>query len=238
MGASCADDTDYRVENNWLTSILTPLETRTGVRVTTSPQLSPFPVIRQHPKEPRRVLSLMRWGLIPSWAKNMSGAAGMINARSETAATTPAFRDPMKFRRCRIPADAFYEWRRIGTSKRPFCFEVNEGDLFAFAGLWDGWKDSRGQWIRSCSILTTTPNAFTSQVHDRMPVILNRYDYNSWLDPGMTKVEEISDLLKPFNARLMRAYPLSSRINHVHNDDADCARPIEIESAPQSQLFP
>jgi putative SOS response-associated peptidase YedK len=127
--------------------------------------------------------------------------------------------------------------RRIGTSKQPFCFEVNEGDLFAFAGLWDGWKDPRGQWIRSCSILTTTPNAVTSQVHDRMPVILNRDDYNSWLDHGMTKVEEIADLLKPFNARLMRAYPVSSRINHVHNDDADCARPIGIESAPRSQLF-
>src|ERR1700751_6381274 len=92
----------------------------------------PIPVIRQHPKEPQRVFSLMRWGLIPSWAKDGSGAAGMINARSETAATRPAFRDPLKFRRCLVPADGFYEWKNTGTSKQPFCFEVNEAELFAF----------------------------------------------------------------------------------------------------------
>src|SRR4029078_5510306 len=91
----------------------------------------PVPVIRQHPKEPKRVVSLMRWGLIPSWAKDISGSPGMINARSETAATKPAFRDPLRFRRCLIPADGFYEWRRTGATKQPFCLEINEGDLFA-----------------------------------------------------------------------------------------------------------
>jgi putative SOS response-associated peptidase YedK len=117
-------------------------------------------------------------GLIPSWAKDMRGSASMINARSETAATKPAFRDPLKFRRCLLPADAFYEWRRSRSAKQPFCFEVNDGELFAFAGLWDGWKDPGGQWIKSCSILTTTPNAATSRVHDRMPVILSKDDYD------------------------------------------------------------
>src|SRR5215469_11425167 len=115
----------------------------------------PVPVLRQHPKEPKRVISLMRWGLIPSWAKDASGAAGMINARSETAVEKPAFRDPMKLQRCLVPADGFYEWLRTGTSKQPFCFEVNAGELFAFAGLWDRWRDPDGRWIRSCSILTT-----------------------------------------------------------------------------------
>jgi putative SOS response-associated peptidase YedK len=110
------------------------------------------------------VLSLVRWGLIPSWAKDMSGSAGMVNARSETASTKPAFRDPMKFRRCLVPADGFYEWARTGTAKQPYCFEVNDGELFAFAGLWDRWRDPSGQWIKSCSILTTTPNAVTSAV--------------------------------------------------------------------------
>ncbi len=104
----------------------------------------PIPVIRQHPKEPRRELSLMRWGLVPHWAKDMSGAASMINARSETAATRQAFRDPMRFRRCLIPADGFYEWKQKGKTKQPFCFQINEGELFAFAGLWDGWKDPAG----------------------------------------------------------------------------------------------
>ena len=197
----------------------------------------PVPVIRQHPKESRRVLSLMRWGLIPSWAKDASGSASMINARSETAALKAAYREPMKSRRCLVPADAFYEWKRNGTAKQPFCFEVNHGELFAFAGLWDGWKDPSGQWIKSCSILTTTPNVVTSQVHDRMPVILSKDCYDLWLDPGITSVHAVSELLKPFDASLMRAYPVSSRINQVQNDDGECAKPVALEDQPQSQLF-
>jgi putative SOS response-associated peptidase YedK len=197
----------------------------------------PVPVIRQHPKEPRRILSLMRWGLVPHWAKDMSGSAGMINARSETAASKPAFRDPMKFRRCLVPADAFYEWRRNGQSKQPFCFEVNEGELFAFAGLWDGWRDPDGQWIKSCSILTTTANAVTSTVHDRMPVILNSHDHDLWLDPGMNNTEGLPNLLKPFDANLMRLYPVSSRVNQVQNDDAECSARVELQPEKQEQLF-
>jgi putative SOS response-associated peptidase YedK len=196
-----------------------------------------IPVIRQHPKKPNRMLSLMRWGLIPSWAKDMSGAAGMINARSETAATKPAFRDPMKFRRCLVPADGFYEWVRTGKAKQPYCFEVNEGELFAFAGLWDRWKDPSGQWIKSCSILTTTPNAVTSAVHGRMPVILDPGNYDVWLDPGMNNVEAASEMLKPYDAGLMRCYPVSTRINHAANDDAECARPVELGEV-QNRLFP
>src|SRR5215472_5405693 len=112
------------------------------------------PVIRQHPKEPRRDLSLLRWGLIPSWAKDSSSAANMINARSETAAILPAFRDALELRRCLIPADGFYEWKRTAIGKQPYCFDVNEQELFAFAGLWDRWRAQDGQWIRSFSILT------------------------------------------------------------------------------------
>ena len=103
----------------------------------------PVPVIRQNPKEPIRKLSLMRWGLIPSWAKDSSIAAQMINARSETAAAKPAFRDPLASRRCLVPADGFYEWLRSGKAKQPYCFEVNAGELFAFAGVWDRWKDPK-----------------------------------------------------------------------------------------------
>jgi putative SOS response-associated peptidase YedK len=101
----------------------------------------PIPIIRQNPKKPVRELSLLRWGLIPSWAKESSGAAKMINARSETAATKPAFRDALKFRRCLIPADGFYEWQKTGKEKQPYCFEVADGELFAFAGIWDHWRD-------------------------------------------------------------------------------------------------
>jgi putative SOS response-associated peptidase YedK len=177
-----------------------------------------------------------RWGLIPSWAKDTSGAARMINARSETAATKPAFRDPMKFRRCLIPADGFYEWKRNGTSKQPYCFEVNDGELFAFAGLWDGWKDPSGNWVKSCSILTTVPNAVTSVIHDRMPVILDPDSYDLWLDPGMKNVAAISEMLKPYDARLMRCYPVSARVNHVANDDEQCSLPVELAQT-QNCLF-
>jgi len=130
----------------------------------------PVPVIRQHPTEASRTLSLLRWGLIPSWAKAPSVGAGMINARSETAAVKPAFREALATRRCLSPADGFYEWQRNSKFKQPYCFEVADGNLFAFAGLWDQWKNASGNVVETCSILTTTPNALTSAVHDRMPV--------------------------------------------------------------------
>jgi putative SOS response-associated peptidase YedK len=112
--------------------------------------------------------------------------------------------DLLTNRRCMVPADGFYEWQKTGKAKQPYCFEVNDGELFAFAGLWDRWKDPTGQWIKSCSILTTTPNAVTSSVHDRMPVILDPDNYDLWLDPGMTNVEAVLEMLKPYDARQMR----------------------------------
>jgi putative SOS response-associated peptidase YedK len=196
----------------------------------------PVVVIRQNATGPIRELSLMRWGLIPSWAKDSSGAASMINARSETASTKPVFADALKHRRCLMPADGFYEWKRRGGPKQPFCFQVNDGELFAFAGLWDRWMDSTGKWITTCSILTTTPNAVASTVHDRMPVILEPDSYDLWLDPGMRNVTAVCEPLRPFDARLMRSYPVSNRINHVANDDKECARPVEIVEE-QSGLF-
>jgi putative SOS response-associated peptidase YedK len=197
----------------------------------------PVPIIRQHPKEPRREMSLVRWGLIPWWAKDASGAARMINARSETAATLPAFRDAFKTRRCIVPADGFYEWLRAGKTKQPCCFEVNDGELFAFAGLWERWKDGDGQALETCSILTTTPNTVTSPVHDRMPVILNPDSYDVWLDPGFADAAAVSELLKPYDARLMRSYPVSARVNSVANDDVECAAPVDLIQPRQAQLF-
>jgi putative SOS response-associated peptidase YedK len=197
----------------------------------------PVPVIRQHPKEPRRELSLVRWGLIPWWAKDASGAARMVNARSETAATLPAFRDAFKAWRCIVPADGFYEWQKIGKTKQPYCFEVNEGELFAFAGLWERWKDPAGKSLETCSILTTTPNTVTSAVHDRMPVILEPDTYDLWLDPGFADTAALSELLKPYDARLMRSYPVSARVNSVVNDDVECSAPVSTPQPHQAQLF-
>jgi putative SOS response-associated peptidase YedK len=196
----------------------------------------PVPVVRQNPKGPIRELSLMRWGLIPSWAKDSSVGAKMINARSETADTKPAFREALKSRRCVIPADAFYEWQRTGKTKQPYCFEVNEGDLFGFAGIWDRWRDSSGKTVETCSILTTIPNAVTSAVHDRMPVILDPGSYDLWLDPGMRDTCAASELLKPYQAHFMRSYPVSARINHVGNDDKECSAPVALGQV-QNSLF-
>ncbi len=131
-----------------------------------------------------------------------------------------------------------YEWKRNGKTKQPYCFEVNDGELFAFAGLWDRWRSSKGDVIESCTILTTTPNSLLTDIHDRMPVILTPDDYNLWLDPAFRDEGSLSAMLRPFDAPLMRGYPVSTRVNRVLNDDADCAKPLEREpSAAQSQLF-
>jgi len=119
---------------------------------------------------------------------------------------------------------------------QPHCFEVNDGEMFAFAGLWDGWKNAEGHWIKTCSILTTVPNAVTSPVHDRMPVIVHPDSYDLWLDPGMTDVQVVSEFLKPYDSRSMRCYPVSSRVNHVANDDVECSRRVEVAEG-QKQLF-
>jgi len=122
------------------------------------------------------------------------------------------------------------------TGKQPFCFEVNHGELFAFAGLWDRWKDLDGKAVETCSILTTTPNAVTSAFHDRMPVILDPNNYDLWLDPGFTNVTAVAELLKPHDANVMRCYPVSTRVNHAANDDAECCVPVHpIET--QARLF-
>ena len=113
---------------------------------------------------------------------------------------------------------------------------MNDGELFAFAGLWDGWKEPSGTWVKTCSILTTIPNAVTSAVHDRMPVIIDPDAYDLWLDPGMQNLAAISELLRPYDARLMRCYPISSHVNHVANDDEECSRAVE-SAVMQNGLF-
>jgi len=164
----------------------------------------------------------------------------MINARSETAASKPAFSDALKMRRCLIPADGFYEWQKIVKGKQPFCFNLSDDSVFAFAGIWDRWRDAEERVFETCSILTTTPNAVTADVHDRMPVILRSDDYDVWLDSGLQKVDEILPLLKPFDATRMKKYPVSTHVNSVTNDDSQCAVPVSLApTEPTSMsLFP
>lgn len=188
----------------------------------------PIAVIRQHGARPVRRLSQMRWGLIPYWAKE-PGIGKMINARAEGVAERPAFRDALRSRRCLIPADGFYEWKREGKQKLPYCITMANDSMFAFAGLWDRWKSPQGKVVESCAILTTEANELLREIHDRMPVILAPEEYDLWLDPKFTRVEEILPLLKPHPASAMRMYRVSLRVNQVNNDDAECA--VEIDAA-------
>jgi putative SOS response-associated peptidase YedK len=183
--------------------------------------------IRQHRAEPKRNFGLMRWGLIPYWAKEPSIGQKTINAMSETAAEKPAFRDAMRWRRCLIPADAFYEWKRVGPrEKQAYNFGMIDDSLFAFAGLWDRWRDPAGDVLETCTILTTKPNSLVAGVHDRMPVIIPQDAYDLWLDPGVTDPARIIDLLAPFEARSMKKYPVSARVNRPENDDPECAQEV------------
>ena len=179
----------------------------------------------------------MRCGLIPSWAKDMSIGNRTLNARSETVTTTPAFRDSILTKRCLIPADGFYEWRKMGSVKQPYCFEVGEGEVFAFAGLWDQWRSPDGEIIESCTILTIGPNALVADLHDRMPVIVTRDKYDVWLDPDVNDFNTIRDILKPYDANLMRRYPVSRKLNNSRIDDAEAASPVTLDTPTQGQLF-
>jgi putative SOS response-associated peptidase YedK len=180
--------------------------------------------IRQHRAEPKRMFGLVRWGLIPYWAKEPSIGMKTINAMSETAAEKPAFRDAIRLRRCLIPADGFYEWVRLGAKeKQPYNVGMIDDSVFAFAGLWERWRDQDNNPVETCTILTTKPNSLVADVHDRMPVILRPEDYELWLDPGIADAARVADCLKPFDARLMRKYPVGTRVNRVENDDRECA---------------
>ena len=190
------------------------------------------PVVRQDGKKPTRTCALLRWGLIPFWAKDASIGFKAINAMSETAAEKPAFRDALKLRRCLVPADGFYEWEKLGTKvKQPYNFGMADDGLLAFAGLWERWRDPAGEFIETFTILTTKPNSLVSGVHDRMPAILKPEGYELWLDPGMTNVALVADSLKPFDPRSMKKYPVSTRVNRADNDDAECAREVPSVSA-------
>jgi putative SOS response-associated peptidase YedK len=179
-----------------------------------------------------RALSVMRWGLVPSWASDISIGSRLINGRSETALEKPAFRDSFRMRRCLVPADGFYEWKKAGKERYPFHFAMKDNSLFAFAGVWDRWRSPIGQVVESCSILTTTPNELLDGLHDRMPVILPRRHYQTWLTAPATEAHRLAELLVPFDASFMQRHPVSSLVNKPENDVPECA--LEVPS-PETQ---
>ena len=184
------------------------------------------PAVIQNRETAAREFRPFRWGLVPSWAKDPAIGNRMINARSETAATKPTFRKPLRERRCLILADGFYEWKREGSRKQPYHIRLQNGEPFAFAGLWDRWHPPEGQPLESCTILTTTPNEILQPLHDRMPVILPPSTYRLWLDPAVRGVESLQALLIPYPAAEMIAYPVSTRVNSPTNETQDCIAPL------------
>jgi putative SOS response-associated peptidase YedK len=173
-----------------------------------------------------RALTFHRWGLIPSWAKDTKTSGQLINARSETAHEKPAFRSAFKRRRCLIPADGFYEWRKEGSNKTPMFIHLKDRPVFAMAGLWEVWRSPDGDEIRTCTILTTEANAFMQNIHNRMPVILNKEDYGFWLSPDEESVPALQALMRPFNPDALAAYPVSTMVNRPNNDTADLIKPM------------
>ena len=174
---------------------------------------------------------LLKWGLIPSWAKDDSMSARLINARSETAAEKPAFREAFKRSRCIIPADGFYEWKREGKGKQPFFFSLRDERLFGFAGLWDRWKNEDGKVIESCTILTTEANEALRPVHDRMPVILHPETYGEWLVDDMRSTISLRELLRPYPSTEMIAYPVSADVNSPRNQGEELISRLPVNSA-------
>ncbi|RME66935.1 MAG: SOS response-associated peptidase [Verrucomicrobia bacterium] len=193
-------------------------------------------VIRPGDHPGTRTAALLRWGLIPHWARDTASLPLLINARSETAATRPAFRDALRHRRCLVPADGFYEWARRDGTKRPFRFVIGDDELFAMAGLWDRWHPPGAppdQAIETFTILTTAANEVLAPYHDRMPVILAPDFYDDWLNPMLTAPDAIERLLKPCPATHMAAHAVSPRVNDVHNDDPACLDPSDTPEAPR-----
>ena len=228
----------------------------------TEPSTSQAPTKPSTPSEPAaRELVALRWGLIPFWAKDPAIGSRMINARSESVADKPAFREAFRKRRCLVVADGFYEWKRLKAAKQPYFIFMEDRSPFAFAGLWERWKPRAGQLdkitgpgrpevtmsadgrVESCSFLTTGPNELMETIHDRMPVIVPPEHWDTWLDPEIDDPEVLEELLLPYPAERMRAHPVSTHVNKPGNDDPTCIEPLKKmkivrpESPKQDSLF-
>lgn len=186
-----------------------------------------LPVYREHPERGRELV-LLRWGLVPFWAKDASIGARMINARSDTVAEKPAFRAAFRRRRCLVPMAGFYEWQKTSSRKVPHFIRLLNADLFAAAGLYEYWQGKDGgEPIETYTILTSDANPMMRRLHDRMPVLLHETDYDSWLDPKNENTNALKKLLVPFPEDEMRAYPVSTRVNNVRNDAPELLEPVE-----------
>lgn len=179
-------------------------------------------------REGRRTGQLMKWGLVPSWSKDPTIGARLINARAETVAEKPSFRKAFQRRRCLVLADGYYEWQKRGKQKQPYFFRMRDDAPFAFAGLWEVWGPSQDQRLFSFTIITTRPNRLQAPIHDRMPAILHARDYDQWLDRSLDDEAALQGVLLPYEAELMVSGPVNRHVNNARNDDAQCIEPVEL----------
>jgi len=183
--------------------------------------------------------ALLRWGLVPSWAKSVDASAPLVNARAETLTEKPSFSEAFRQRRCLVPAGGFYEWAIHGRARKPWLFQRPDAAVFFFAGLWETWRLPTGEVVESCAIITTTPNAVTQPIHDRMPVLLAPETTRAWLDPEAHVERDLIPLLRPASDAALTATALSTHVSNVRHDDPACltpAGPDEDLSAPQLSL--
>ena len=182
--------------------------------------------VRTNPESKEREFAELKWGLVPSWAKDPSIGNKLINARGETVAEKPAFRKAFQQQRCLVLADGFYEWKREGKTKQPYYIRFKDHRLFAFAGLWERWE-KQDPALETCAVITTGPNALMEPIHHRMPVILPEQSYASWLNPGLNNTIYLSGFLEPYNVEEMEAFPVSALVNNPRNDSPLCINPLE-----------
>jgi putative SOS response-associated peptidase YedK len=185
------------------------------------------PVVRLSPDTGGRELTVMRWGLVPFWSKDGKASFSTINAKSETVATSPAFREAWKYRRCLVPADWFYEWQKLDEkTKQPYAIGMKDDGMFAFAGLWEKWTDkTTGQVLRTYTILTTDPNELLEPIHNRMPVIVPPKDYERWMAPAEPSHLPV-DLLRPYPAEAMKAWRIGRAVGNTRNNDPSLIVPV------------
>jgi len=178
--------------------------------------------------ENERIISPLKWGLVPHWAKDAEIGNRMINARAETLSEKPSFREAFKSRRCIIPASGFYEWKKKGTgAKQPFYFYLKDKEVFGFAGLWETWIDKQsGEELETCTIITTEANEVLKPIHERMPVILKPENYDEWLDVKVKNTNKLQELLKPYSSEEMDSHPVSININYPDKDSPDLIKPL------------
>ena len=189
----------------------------------------PLPIVHCDAKEGTRALEVMRWGLIPYWAKDIKIGFSTINARAEEIDTKPAFREAFRQRRCLVPLDNFYEWAKTPTGKQPYAIALKGGGLMAMAGLWETWHAPAGETVHSATIVTCAPNPLVAELHDRMPVILPPSAWPAWLgEDNVDRPEALKALLAPYPADDMVMWPVDKRVGSVRNNDPGLIEPIEL----------